>query len=59
MQYNRVDANTLEPLPAQCVDTGMGIERCTVTLNGMKSVYETDCFKNIIDLIKFKVNQWE
>ena len=48
MQYNRLDAATLEPLPAQCVDTGMGIERCTVTLNGMKSVYETDCFASVL-----------
>ncbi len=52
MQYNRVDANTLVDLPAQCVDTGMGIERCTVTLNGMKSVYETDCFAPILQKIK-------
>ena len=48
MQYNRLDASTLENLPAQCVDTGMGIERCTVTLNGMKSVYETDCFAPVL-----------
>ncbi len=48
MQYNRLDANTLENLPAQCVDTGMGVERCTVTLNGMKSVYETDCFASVL-----------
>ena len=48
MQYNRLDAATLENLPAQCVDTGMGIERCTVTLNGMKSVYETDCFASVL-----------
>lgn len=52
MQYNRVDANTLENLPAQCVDTGMGIERCTVTLNSMKSVYETDCFAPVLARIK-------
>ena len=39
-------------LPAQCVDTGMGIERCTVTLNGMKSVYETDCFAPVLEKIK-------
>jgi alanyl-tRNA synthetase len=52
MQYNRIDANTLETLPAQCVDTGMGIERCTVTLNGMKSVYETDCFASVLIKIK-------
>jgi alanyl-tRNA synthetase len=52
MQYNRIDANTLEALPAQCVDTGMGIERCTVTLNGMKSVYETDCFSSVLIKIR-------
>lgn len=52
MQYNRVDANTLENLPAQCVDTGMGIERCTVTLNGYKSVYETDCFAPALQKIR-------
>jgi alanyl-tRNA synthetase len=51
MQYNRIDANTLNPLPAPCVDTGMGIERCTVTLNGMKSVYETDCFASALEKI--------
>lgn len=52
MQYNRVDATTLETLPAQCVDTGMGIERCTVTLNKMKSVYETDLFAPVLTKIK-------
>ncbi len=52
MQYNRVDANTLESLPAQCVDTGMWVERCTVTLNKMKSVYETDLFAPILHKIR-------
>lgn len=52
MQYNRIDAVTLETLPAQCVDTGMGIERCTVTLNGMKSIYETDCFATVLVKIR-------
>jgi alanyl-tRNA synthetase len=52
MQYNRVDANTLVELPAQCVDTGMGIERCTTVLNHQKSVYETDCFAPILDKIR-------
>ncbi len=57
MQYNRVDANTLNTLPAQCVDTGMGIERCAVTLNGMKSVYETDSFAPVLQQIREIV--WE
>lgn len=52
MQYNRIDANTLVNLPAQCVDTGMGIERCTVTLNKMKSVYETDLFAPVLIKIR-------
>jgi alanyl-tRNA synthetase len=52
MQYNRVDAETLEKLPAPCVDTGMGLERTTVTLNGMKSVYETDAFADVLDAIR-------
>jgi alanyl-tRNA synthetase len=52
MQYNRVDATTLETLPAKCVDTGMGIERCTVTLNKMKSVYDTDLFAPVLTRIR-------
>lgn len=52
MQYNRVDERTLEKLPAPCVDTGMGLERATVTLNGMKSVYETDAFADVLEAIR-------
>lgn len=52
MQYNRVDANTLEKLPAPCVDTGMGLERVTATLNGKKTVYETDAFTDARDAVK-------
>ncbi len=52
MQYNRIDASTLEKLPAPCVDTGMGLERCTVTLNGLKSVYETDVFTDVLGMIR-------
>ena len=48
MEFNRVDENTLVPLPNKNVDTGMGIERCTVTLNHLKSVYETDVFAGVL-----------
>ncbi len=57
MQYNRVDENTLEKLPAPCVDTGMGLERTIVTLNGFKHVYQTDAFADVLDLIKQKVGE--
>ncbi len=52
MQYNRVDEQTLEKLPAPCVDTGMGLERTIVTLNGFKHVYETDAFADVLKTIR-------
>lgn len=57
MQYNRVDEKTLEKLPAPCVDTGMGLERTIVTLNGLKHVYETDAFADVLEVIKGKVGE--
>lgn len=52
MQYNRLDAHTLEKLPAPCVDTGMGLERTIATLTGAKNVYETDAFADVLEKIR-------
>src|SRR5215813_4021802 len=41
----------LTPLPAPSVDTGMGLERLAVVLQGVKSNYETDLLKNIVDFV--------
>lgn len=57
MQYNRVDAATLKKLPAPCVDTGMGLERTIVTLNGLHNVYETDAFADVLATIKAAVDE--
>lgn len=51
MEYNKLADGTLEKLPAQNVDTGMGLERITATLNGEKTVYNTDIFLDIIESI--------
>ncbi len=53
MQFNRVDERTLVKLPAQNVDTGMGLERTVTVLNGKTSVYQTEIFQPIIAAIEF------
>ena len=55
MEYNKLEDWTLENLPAQNVDTGMGLERITATLNGEKTVYNTDIFKEIIESISKEI----
>lgn len=51
MQFNRKDEKTLEPLPKQNVDTGMGLERTNCILQGKTSVYLTEVFEPIIKKI--------
>ena len=51
MQYNRKANGSLEPLPQKHVDTGMGLERLCMALQGKKSNYDTDVFQNMISEI--------
>jgi alanyl-tRNA synthetase len=48
MQFNRDATGTLEPLPAPCVDTGMGLERIAAVAQGKLSNYDTDLFQPLI-----------
>ncbi len=52
MQYDRAADGTLSPLPAQSIDTGMGLERLTQVLQGATSNYGTDLFMPILDRIQ-------
>jgi alanyl-tRNA synthetase len=49
MQYERDQEGTLNPLPKPSVDTGAGLERLAVVLQGVGSNYDTDLIRPIID----------
>jgi alanyl-tRNA synthetase len=50
MSYELRDDGSLAPLPANNVDTGMGLERMAAILQEVPSVFETDLFRPLIEL---------
>ena len=57
MEFNRKVDGSLEKLPAQHVDTGMGFERLCMVLQGKTSNYDTDVFQPVIKMLEtdFKI----
>ncbi len=48
MQFDRAADGRMSPLPAPCVDTGMGLERLAAILQGGHSNYDIDLFQHLI-----------
>ena len=52
MQFDRDSSGKMTPLPNPSIDTGMGLERITAVLQGVKSNYETDLLRGIISNVE-------
>ncbi len=52
MEFNKTAAGKYEPLKKKNVDTGMGLERTTVVMEGKNNVFETEIFEPLLSYIK-------
>ncbi|MGB2710533.1 MAG: alanine--tRNA ligase, partial [Conexibacter sp.] len=50
MTFKQGPPDTLTPLPASNIDTGLGLNRLAAILQGKESVFETDQFQPLIEL---------
>lgn len=51
MQYEKKDGKIVGNLPKPSVDTGAGLERLAMTMQGVDNIYDTDLFKPVMDWI--------
>jgi alanyl-tRNA synthetase len=51
MEFDLGADGSLTPLPQQNIDTGMGLERTSMVLQGVDSIFDTDGFRLIMDWI--------
>jgi alanyl-tRNA synthetase len=50
MQYDQDPVGTLTPLPAPCIDTGLGLNRMALIQQGVPTIFETDQFAPLMAL---------
>ena len=56
MEFNKTADKKYEKLKSQNVDTGMGLERTLMALNGKETVFETELFLPIFKAIKENID---
>ncbi|MBM3271309.1 MAG: alanine--tRNA ligase, partial [Candidatus Sericytochromatia bacterium] len=49
MQFDRDEQGALSSLPDRNIDTGMGLERLAMVLQGVSSTFETDLLRPLVD----------
>jgi alanyl-tRNA synthetase len=52
MQFDRAADGTMTPLPKPSIDTGMGLERITAVMQGVRSNYDCDLLRGIIGRVE-------
>ncbi len=57
MEFNKTSEGKYEKLAKPNVDTGMGLERTTVVMQGKTTVFDTDIFEEILKEIKGKAQK--
>jgi len=57
MQYEKKDGKVVGKLPRPSVDTGAGLERLTMTVQGVDNIYDTDLLKPVMDLMAKAPNE--
>lgn len=56
MEYNRKADGSLISLPNKHIDTGMGLERLAMVIQGKTSNYDTDLFQKLINVVAKEAN---
>ena len=51
MQYYHHPDGSRDSLPAPSIDTGMGLERATIIMQEVQTMYETDIFSSLVDQV--------
>jgi len=58
MEYEKKDGKVVGKLSQKNVDTGSGLERVTMIVQGKSNVYESDFFSDVMSTIKDHASNW-